>query len=173
METKRSVSEADFQRVLTPENIRIFQVIFAAIGSGVLLFAVVVIFLGMMSTAEAAAADLSLVRTLTFVHVLLLLMVIPAGRLLYARMLAQDGPPITANQCMTRIRTAEIVRLALLEGVALLGLVVCLIGGLNGVLAAHPLYWLNIISSIVLLAFVSQNLPNADRLNQTFRAHFG
>ena len=70
-----------------------------------------------------------------------------------------------------QIRSAEIVRMAMYEGVAMLGLVTCLIAITNGVLYDHPIYWLNLVTSLAMVGFAALNFPNSDRLEQTFREY--
>ena len=68
-----------------------------------------------------------------------------------------------------RLRGAWILRLALLEGSALFGIVVCLIGALDGTLREQPVFWLNAIPAILFLVFAAATFPTRDRLLERLR----
>ncbi len=57
----------------------------------------------------------------------------------------------------------------MLEAPALFGIVVCLVGSLNGQLHAEPIYWLNLASTVVLVLFVALSFPSRERLVDLFR----
>ncbi|GIV61884.1 MAG: hypothetical protein KatS3mg044_0750 [Rhodothermaceae bacterium] len=163
-----------FRRVLTPANVRTLQVIESALAAGVTLFAVVIFFLYLTRSAVPGdAADVQLIRMLTYGHLLVAVGVYTVVGRVYAMMLGGTGAPATAEEAWNRLRTAGIVRLALLEGVALFGLVVCLLAVIAGVMARHPGYWINLISAVGMVGFVALHFPTTDRLEQTFRTHFG
>ena len=67
------------------------------------------------------------------------------------------------------MRQAEIVRLALWEGPATLGLVVCFLGALSGDLAAQPLYWLNASTAALFLWNAWSLFPTVERLRGLIR----
>ncbi|WP_457651357.1 hypothetical protein [Rhodocaloribacter sp.] len=166
-----------FRAALTPAAVRTLQVIYLAIAMGVALFAVVVVALFAWQTGdvEPTETQFSLVRFLTLAHVLVAATVyLFAGALAYRKVLETEAPDAGANageEALKRIRTAEIVRLALFEGTAMLGLVTCLVSAIFGVLREAPVYWLNLFSTFVLLGFVGRNFPTADRLEAVFRTY--
>ncbi|WP_456426373.1 hypothetical protein [Rhodocaloribacter sp.] len=166
-----------FRAALTPAAVRTLQVIFITIATGVGLFAVVVVALFWSQTGEVEPTEtqVSLVRFLTLAHVLTAATVyLFAGPLVYRKVLEKEAPDAGAQggeEVLKRIRTAEIVRLALFEGVAMLGLFACLMGAIFGVFREAPVYWLNLLSSFVLLGFVGRNFPTADRLEAVFRTY--
>lgn len=166
-----------FRAALTPAAVRTLQVIFITIATGVGLFAVVVVALFWSQTGEVEPTEtqVSLVRLLSLVHVLTAATVyLFAGPLVYRKVLEKEAPDAGAQgeqEVLKRIRTAEIVRLALFEGVAMLGLFACLMGAIFGVFREAPVYWLNLLSSFVLLGFVGRNFPTAARLEAVFRTY--
>ncbi len=163
-----------FRAVLGAPEVRALQIIYLAIAGGVVLFAVVVAALYWWE-AEAVtpkASQISLVQLLSFAHVLVAATVyLFAGAFIYRRMLTAGSEDETAEAILGKIRTAEVVRLALYEGVAMLGLVTCLLGVLFGVLRQMPVYWLNLFSTFVLLGFVASNIPTAERIEGVFRTY--
>lgn len=83
-----------------------------------------------------------------------------------------DSPRALALQAVLLLRTAMIVRLAILEGAAFFGLSVCVIGVTGGVMESDPLYWLNLGSSVLLIAFGVITFPSRERLLEILDAHF-
>lgn len=136
--------------------LRTLQIIHLGLASGVLLFTTIVVFLTMQQPADPSA-DPALARTLTLVHVVLFLTALLLSRILYNRLL--PAPDLDETARAIRFRTASIVRLALLEGAALFGLVSCLLIGQNGLLQQRPGYWLNLLSTGFFLAFIALTFP--------------
>jgi len=166
-----------FRAALTPADVRALQIIYLAIALGVALFALVVVALYWWQTEAVAPTVIqaSVVQLLTLVHVFTAATVyLFAGPLVYRKVLGTEASGEGSGEggdVLRRIRTAEIVRLALIEGVAMVGLVACLLGVLFGVLREAPVYWLNLFSTFVLLGFVGRNLPTAERLEAVFRRY--
>jgi hypothetical protein len=77
-----------------------------------------------------------------------------------------------ATWCVSQLRTAIIVRLAIMEGAAFFGLVVCVIGATGGALAAEPKYWVNLASTCVLALFAITTFPAKERWTSWFQERF-
>ncbi|RMI15161.1 MAG: hypothetical protein D6681_04510 [Calditrichaeota bacterium] len=148
-----------------------------------LIFGAVVVMIARVKAPDAAPPTESahqLIELLSIVHVALALILYPTAITLYNRaydprqlqqQLNEAGsvPEARAQTCLQIMRTAHILRLAPVEGVAMFGLVVCLLGVQSDVLAAFPRYWLNLFSSVILLAMVAANLPGKESLLSEFR----
>lgn len=162
------MSSVDLDDALTPENVRVLQVLSAALGAGVLTFALVVLLLSTSTDAAASPADVELTRVMSGAHVALALMLYAAALFVYRALVGRARQASTADALTQGIRTAEVARLALVEGAALFGLVVCLLGVLNGALQAAPVYWFNLFSTVVMLAVVALSFPTRDRLEAVY-----
>jgi hypothetical protein len=68
------------------------------------------------------------------------------------------------EQGLSRLRVVEFVRLIALDVPALLGLVVCLLGVLGGLMATQPLFWLNGLSALVIVLYVRLTSPTEERI---------
>jgi hypothetical protein len=141
--------------------LRALQIIHLGLASGVLLFTALVVILTMQQPANPAA-DPTLARMLTLVHGVLFLTALLLSRILYHRLL--PTPDLDEAAQVARFRTARIVRLAVLEGAALFGLVTCLLLGQSGLIQAQPVYWLNLLSTGFFLAFIALTFPRQDPL---------
>ena len=164
------VSLDDFRAALTPGEIRILQLICAALAlSTVMMLFVFIIVIQVNEGPDPVAADLSFIQIMTLVALLLTVSLLPLSGVVANRILRGGGPPATAHEAVGRIRTALILRAALLEGAALFGLVVFLLAGLRGVLQQEPIYWANLFPWILFVGFVALTFPTRDRLETLFR----
>jgi hypothetical protein len=130
---------------------------------------------------QPGEASLDSVRTLTFVH-LAFLMANVGFSLFYAQKLFSpeamkdaftlETPDAVIQRCILQQRTTVIMRLALMEGSALFGLAVCMIGATNGVLRAVPEYWINLLSPFLLIGFGIATFPTKERLVDWFAERF-
>jgi purine-cytosine permease-like protein len=178
------VTLEDFQKVLTPQSIKVLQVIYFALGTGVFIFAVIAIASYFVFQENYQATDPSLIRTLTFIHLLLLPIIFYLAKYLYDRLFQfnrfsqrpemnssdpENYPVSSAENLLAIIRTSSIVRLALLEGLAMFGLTICFLGAIQGVLQQYPIYWLNMISTVIFEMIIFTEFPSRQKLETLFR----
>lgn len=183
------ISLADFQQLLTRKNLLPIQIIQLGITAGCTVFLVVVLVLTGKQTAGPAgpfgpAENTPPIDILSFIHLGLALMAYAAAigmyrflvnpkRLAGSMYLAnQPDHAAIAEKCFSLIRTGTILRFAFLEGVAFFGLILCLLAGQNGLLEAHPEYWLNVFSYFVLLLVTLATFATRDRLENLFINRF-
>ena len=72
----------------------------------------------------------------------------------------------SAADLWNRLRAATIVRLALFEGCALFGTVICLLGVVLGAVAERPWIWGNAASTALFVGFTAATFPTAKRLER-------
>lgn len=169
-----------FREALSASALRQIQIVHLAIPAGALLFAVVTLALSTTRTAPQEASGIELVGTLSLVHAFVFLSTFPLALLLPRSLVARGLQQVreaerdeaqAGQRALNVLRAASIVRLALLEGAALLGVIVCLLGGLRGVDDRQPLVWLNLASTGVLLVVAALTFPSRGRLEELFREH--
>ncbi len=202
MSSFADISESEFHAAIESDGtLRALQILQTAFTMGFLLFAVVVVGLhasGSLKQGDMApvAPDdpdrLDILPILTLVHAAVAIscwtlafasfgaMIGPAR---LARAIAEpmilpgpsgartivEGP---AHKCIALLRGAILVRLALIEGPALFGAVICLLGAIDGSIDEQPLYWLNLLSGAVLVLFAIATFPTRDRLWDLVRRRF-
>ena len=159
------ISRQDFERALDAQ-LASMRVVHFAIPAGALALLGVVAFLAFAPRAvagEATAAPHPL-GALSIVTAAMSLMAFLAGPAIAASIRRKAIATATsAPQLVQGFRQAEIVRLALLEGAALVGLVVCLLAALDGSLASKPIYWLNALPALGLFLVAAVTIPSRDR----------
>jgi len=162
----------DLQNALTPEYVQILRVIYVAIVSGALFFLTVVLFISGVR-GDGIPGDVEVVRLLSIVHLGFGLSVYGAATYLYESKFrisaaVQSGPQLVET-FLGALRTASIIRLAMFEGVAFFGLVVCLVAAQAGILQGNPEYWLNALSAVILAGLAATTFPTTKRVEAIFR----
>jgi len=85
---------------------------------------------------------------------------------------ARTGGGSPAERAVAALRGAVILRLALLEAPALLGLIICLLAVATGQMREQGLYWLNAVSAVLFIAFAALSFPTRERVETLLRARF-
>lgn len=160
-----TVTRTQFEQALTPDHMRTVRRVHLGFMMGPCLFAALVGFLAMERHPENPGEDsIAVTRTLSLVHLGVAVCALAASRIVPNRIFSAEtlaGAP--AAEWVRRQQTAAHVRLGLVEGAALLGLVTCLIAVESGVLPEHPVYWLNLGSLVALQVVGMATFPNRDR----------
>ena len=182
MSAHQTITRAQFEEALTPAALQMTQIIQGSLMAGPLVALVVVAAVGLSNQPHASApGPLETVRTLTVAHAIVTVLAYLGAPFLYLRTFAAarlynsriDEPPeMLAARCVLLQRSAIILRLAVLEAAAFMGVAVCLIGIMNGVFAVQPLFWINLISPVLLLAYSSFTFPSRERLISWFEQRF-
>jgi hypothetical protein len=181
-----TISLSAFQQALTSPQLLQLRILHVALGMGVAFLSIVVFILFNSIPATNLQPDLELLNILSLVNLFIVFSCVPLSKVLSEipfKMFAQrSNQPQTDNshteeaqtigQILSVIRTSHIIRLAVLEGVAFFGLVVCIIGATNGGLSLRSEYWLNGVPAIFYIIFVSLSIPSASRLEQLFINRF-
>ena len=137
---------------------------------------------------EQLMPDTGFLNILTMVHFLFALIFIPlSGKVfesffsenwwskIFSRQLKPQLAKITdtGQKLMVILRTAYILRLAMLEFVAFFGIMVCFLGVISGTLSDYPIYWINLFSAIFFLGFIWINFPRREKVLDIIRSRFG
>jgi len=180
-------SYEEFRKILTSRNLKEMQIIYFALGFGIVVFNIVLVLTYNVMTQYTSGAEDKVILFISILHFLILFAVILLNQFLFLKVLksqrsgatfvpaAQDQPSDTVNRSThtfwNRLRVAHIFRLALFESVAVFGLVVCTLAAFNGVLQAHPIYWLNLFSSLLFMVFLVNHFPTPEKLERFFREY--
>lgn len=168
------LTQSKFREALTDPQMRPLQFIYVGLGVTTFFFALIIVFVSSLqipSTENADGTDSGLILALTIVHFAIALGSFFVAPMLFKRQLANASSAATngnADGCFAAIRTAMIVRVAIVEASAQLGIVVCFIAATNGVLAQNPSYWINLLTTLLLLAFLIITFPTRKKIENVF-----
>jgi hypothetical protein len=177
----------DFRRVLTAQHLKELQIIYLALGFGIFVFTVVLFFIYNAISEVVTPQDPTQIMLLSMVHFALLLICFPVSKYLFDNTVRgkwvlkitspstgdadQAVPKEPAEIFWNRLRTAHIIRLALFEGVALFGLLVCALAMFDGIMQSYPVCWINLLSSFVFGMIVMSKFPTVEKLERFFREY--
>jgi hypothetical protein len=173
METN-SDSEGSSQisaQILSPGFLKSLQVFYFAFGIGALLLLFFVLFQSVSVGDIPVAVDDGVARLLSLVHLAYGMAAYGVSPVVFRRILARGLSDGHADRFIAALRSAYILRLTIFEGVAYFGLVVLLISATDGVLMLFPQYWMNILSTLVLMVFIPTTFPTRERLQSLLERH--
>ncbi len=166
---------SQFRQALPDAQVRAIQIIHLALGAGILMFsAIAVVLHTIMEVAQPEPGSDGMLRNLTIASTVFFLVALPTSKLIYEsffrKKLDSQSPSgeMGVDEVMGKIRTAFIVRSAILEAAAFLGLIACLIAIFTGWLQQQPLYWVNLLPAAAFVAFTAATVPSRDRLERIF-----
>ncbi len=173
MTTPILLTRTYFEKAFTPAGLRAMAILQTALIAGPLVYVVpMLIVIQNTGVEKPAEPDFSVLTALSMIHVAALFAALFLGNFLFYRMFSPSrlagmeelGEEKLALVVAGHLRSAVIVRLALLEGAAFLGIAVCVVGITRGVLDAEPLYYLNLGSLLVLLVYGLMTFPTKERI---------
>lgn len=177
MSTLLQLSESEFERILTPDHLRPIQIVHVALMTAATMFAFVVVLLYFQSSSTENV-DVEVVNILTGVHALFAFGAFGISRILTERMFTErylnnaiDTATAPYEDSLSVIRVALIVRMAMLEGVSIFGLVVCVIAVTSGIAKHEPLYLFNMASYVLFIAIGINTFPTKDAVMDIFRRY--
>ena len=151
---------------LTAAAAQKLRVLCVGMSGGVLLLAAWVAWTYFSDSVVTHANAARFINIMTMVAMGWTLAAIATGEVLWRRLVRGIASPADADGV---VHTAFVLRLALREGAAILGLVVCFLGAGNGVLRAYPAYWVNAAPAALFLLFWWARWPSLDNLRSQVR----
>jgi hypothetical protein len=177
-----NVTLDEMKKALSVEAVRVFQIIYIAIFFGVTVFLGLVLCMYRSGSPFPSPADDALRQTNLFslIHAGIFAAGLFISRFLYDMTLkpARTGAIMVdrrneglsgAAKYVAVIRTAMIIRLALLEAPVFFGLVTLYMSSVNGVLYHKGVYWANLVSYIYLAYFIFTDFPTPEKLLEVFK----
>jgi hypothetical protein len=184
METVQNLDFMEFQKAITSQILLTFCVIYIALLSGVTLFLGILLVMAYSKSPDETAKSQDILSLLTIVHIVIAsscylvsfivfrFLTNPARlRKIKSSVVLSPGRQSSAleQQYLAAIFSAHIVRAGFFEGPALLGLIICLIGVLDGCIQQHPIYWLNLFSFVVMAGMMIHTFPTKVKLEDLFK----
>jgi hypothetical protein len=175
----------DIAQHITPERVRGFQMVYVGLAGSVMVFMVMLLFFfGMGSDMDRDEASPAAMDALSIVVIVITTTCLVAGQGLYlasfnskrvARSLAEpmrDGDRVIDDPIEKSIRIlqrAMITRAAIFDVPAFFGVVVCLVGMMQGVAFNHPIYLLNALPAVAQLVFLGVTFPTHEKIGRLVR----
>lgn len=188
MHSLSAVSTTDFQRAVTPEKLRVTRIIFLGLAAGVVMFAGIVGLVYATGVAHRGAADmLGEFKLFSIINLAAAAVLAVTGRIAFGGQFSSSRLQNVANteirdttgeirsssaaeKCVALIRTAWLVRLAIMEGAAFFGLMVTMDAVTSGIAFVEPLLMANMLSAVPLLLFVAVSFPTVERFTNVFES---
>lgn len=166
-----------FEEALTPERVRGFQLVYVILAGAIMFFMVMLLFFfGLGSDMDRAEASPAAMDALSMAMAVVTAVCLIGGQLFYMAALRSGrrgrdggagGSDLTGEAVDAMIRDvqrATITRAAIFDGAAFFGLVVCIVGMMQGVVFVHPVYLLNALPAFLQLAFLAITFPTRDKI---------
>jgi hypothetical protein len=167
----RPMTEVELRRELeSPGELLALQILTGAFAMGVLLFLAVTVLLWIAGSGDRAPGDqdLGLFPILTTVNAVLFTGCLVSGLALHGFLTRDLGRAASAAQFLAGLRGPALLRLSLLEGSALFGIVVCLLGVIQGAVRSLPWIWANSAPALFFLLFSLATFPTRERVVDLF-----
>ena len=188
MEQNLHLDNLNLEQTISKKDILVLQIIHLGLGLGVLIFLALTVFMNSLDLQEQQMADTGFLNILTLLHFLFAIIFIPLSGKVFESFFSENWwskifsrqlkPQLaktsdTGQKVMIILRTAYILRLAMLEFVAFFGIMVCFLGVISGTLSDYPIYWINLFSAIFFLGFIWINFPRREKVLEIIRSRFG
>ena len=187
MNSLSEVSLFDFKKALDQTSVRISQIIFIGLTTGVVLFSFVDFMASPQNNNAAYHKEmLPFLNIMSIINFVITVSSMMLGKFISDREFSESnlqravkrdytdkqGHSLNltpAQKCVSVIRTASIIRLASMEGAAFFGLVTMMEVVQSGIGIIEPIYYANILSILPLFIYVVTNFPNGERIEEIFQ----
>jgi hypothetical protein len=172
------MTRTDFEQVIDSQYVRSLRLLFVVIPLGPMVFAAA---LGVMSQMwtdmEPRRSEIELIGMMSVFHAVFALIALLVSEMAFRtlmnvrriRTVADESTHVLAVHCANKFRMASIVRFAILEIAAMIGLGICAIGATRGVMNVEPMYWVNLFSTLIMVAVATWKFPSQERVIQTLQ----
>lgn len=168
------ISRSEFERSLSHQKLLPLKIIYGALLSGILLFAAVILYFLINASPEQSDRQ-DILLLLTGIHGVIALTTYSAAPIIFRnRLSVTQGPDheSTIDSIFEVIVSAYIIRLALYEGTAVFGLVICLLVTVWGTFPSNPEFLLNGLTAVLFLLVTAMTFPTQGRLGRLFSQYF-
>jgi hypothetical protein len=181
----KDISNSYSSEFITDGYVKTLRIIFFAIATGPIIFWAIILFLFSNQPLVRGSTDLSLLNILSAIHAIMLItMIILVNYIFKNGLIGSKNPVLSMSGALSAdqqkgsnpqekflglFHSLSIMRLAILEGTAFFGMVVCFLAGKQGVLSTYPIYWLNAISTMLLASFVLKQFPSKEKIMNCYQ----
>lgn len=159
MNDSTTLTKAELATVATPARVRVLQIIYSALGAGVVTLAVIL--LGITSDGKGFSGMI----LLSTIHVFIAMSAFFMGMILFEFQVRRLGQLASVDQMIPTITAAYVIRAALFEGPAIFGIIVVFLAGKQQ-LAAQPVIWANLATAVIFLLMLAMTFPTVHRIRK-------
>ncbi len=175
MELFKNLSRQKLEEELTPEMLKPLQIIFLALTSGIIIFFLIVLYVFLNNSPDESQmyydTEVDNILLITFVVFFIVIMfmskifpekLFEAGNEQSENILKTDDSDV--KKAVSILTTYFIIRLSMMEGVTLFGLIILLITALSGALHVNLIYWIGIIPMFIFIGFSISSFPTKEKI---------
>ena len=177
-----TLNRMHLKQALKSEDVRIFSIIRITLMFGAVFYLLIVILLYSIGTPDNQySPDTEILDILSIIHLVIAFILISTAFLLsklvlrkerlFQQSTAQTSEQM-ALQAVNLYRTSTLLLIVPIEMVAWFGITFCLIGVTNGTIALYPIYWLNTISTLLLVLIGTATFPTREKALAAMEAAF-
>ncbi len=183
MEVSR-FSLSELEDYLIPQVLKPMQILTTAIGFAPVMFLLIIVILFLTSEPGSGGYASRIVLILSLANIVVWLSIGMVSKFLFNKMMKtsfddlQSFPPLRKKQLneqsvliekfLGNTKNALIIRLALMEGSALIGLIAVLFAVLEGSIISNPVYWINLFSFLSFIFTLVRFYPSKEYFINTY-----
>jgi hypothetical protein len=169
------LSPGELENKITSEKLRPVQIISIALATGVIIFFIICFILYSMQTVDAQSGNLSSEFMNVLVYALIAICAgmysaafklpdIQISKSVEALKNSQETGDSLVDKLLGLHRIYMIIRYALMEGTALIGLVILIISITSGAVYSNSMYWLTALPALIFVAFIAFSFPTKEKV---------
>lgn len=169
------LSPGELESQITDAKLRPIQIISLALATGVVIFFIICYVLFTLHTANPHQGNISSETLNMLVYVLIAICAgmysaafklpdIQISKSLEALKNSSDESTSLADKLLGLHRTYSILRYAMLEGTALIGLVILIISITTGEIYENQMYWLTALPALIFVSFIAYSFPTKEKV---------
>lgn len=161
--------KSDGESLVDPHDVLNLAVFQGALMLGLLIFLVVIIVVIPGPEGAPPEGVFQSIEMMSAVHAFMTLGCVAAAAIVPKLVLANAVKAEGGELGFGDLRNAQLIRVSLLEGAALFGLVIIFMAKHGGVLQEQPLIWANALSTAVMLVVGLMTFPTRSRIERQLR----
>jgi len=169
------LSPGELESQITDTKLRPIQIISIALATGVIIFFIICFVLYSMHTVNAQPENIPTETLNMLVYVLIAICAgmysaafklpdIQISKSIEALKNSSDESTLLADRLLGLHRTYSILRYAILEGTALIGLVILIISITTGEIYKNQMYWLTALPALIFVLFIAYSFPTKEKV---------
>jgi hypothetical protein len=176
---------SEFRQALTPAALRVLKVLHVGLAGGIVVFTLVLLILYYAGGEVVSGESEEMLQFLSIAAFVIFVGAFWAGQLVFDKRFSREGLKMAgvpetsthphmshgsspAERCLSVLRTALLIRYALIEGATYFAIAVTTISITTGMIYLQQVYLINFAYPVVALIYFSLTIPTSERLEEMF-----